>query len=143
MAAGRKKSSDESNTGPSKSQSDERTKRSGDSLKCILPGIGLHLNALANLKDYKSIKNESLSSGRQPDRPASSSLQLCTSHDHHPSLISACSERDLGTQEDGVQPAEDCSQQSAYLVSEDFNQNSPKKKRQVWFLIMGLILVVD
>ncbi|KAI3712427.1 hypothetical protein L1987_70983 [Smallanthus sonchifolius] len=37
-----------------------------DSSRCILPGIGLHINAIAsNLVDHKVVKHESLGSGRQ------------------------------------------------------------------------------
>ncbi|XP_061354501.1 protein tesmin/TSO1-like CXC 2 [Gastrolobium bilobum] len=143
MARVRTKNTDEnSNTGSNASQSDERnatnekhllpTKRNGNSQRCILPGIGLHLNALANLKDYKGMNNEKLSSGRQLSLPSStSSLHLSISQEHqHLSLVSVSSERDLVPSDNGVQPAEDCSQGSAYMAGEDFNQNSPKKKRR-------------
>ncbi|KAI4345677.1 hypothetical protein L6164_012777 [Bauhinia variegata] len=138
MAAARRRNpADGSNTGSGTSQSEEShvakqllpTKRSGDSQRCILPGIGLHLNALATLKDYKSVENENLSSGRELSLPSSASL----GQEHLPlSSISAYSERGLDTPDpdNGVQPAEDCSQVSAYAVNEDFNQNSPKKKRR-------------
>ncbi|XVE65965.1 hypothetical protein DITRI_Ditri08aG0043500 [Diplodiscus trichospermus] len=45
------------------------------------------------------------------------------------SLTSASAERETDTIENGVQLAEDASQASDYLVNEEFNQNSPKKKR--------------
>ncbi|KAI4317881.1 hypothetical protein L6164_025712 [Bauhinia variegata] len=146
MAAARRKNSDDgSNTGSSTSQSEERyaannkqllpTKRSGDSQRCILPGIGFHLNALATLKDCKSVKTENLSSGRRFSLPSSaSSLQLSTGQERPPlSSISACAERGLDAPDpnNGVlQPAEDSSEVSAYVVNDDFNQNSPKKKRR-------------
>ncbi|KAG5061653.1 hypothetical protein JHK87_002682 [Glycine soja] len=143
MANVQRKNSDEnSNTGSSTSESDERNvanekqllpaKRNGDLQRGILQGIGLHLNALAALKEYKGIQIEKLSSGRQLSLPSSTSLQISTSQEHQNlSLVPVSSERELDPSDNGVQPAEDCSQPSAYMAGEDFNQNSPKKKRQV------------
>ena len=151
----RKNSDDNSNTGSSTSQSDERSianekqllpaKRNSNSQRCILPGIGLHLNALASLKTYKGIRNENLSSGRQLSLPSStSSLQLPTSHENHQlSVLPVSSERELDPSENGVHPAEDCSQASGSIAGEDFNQNSPKKKRQVQLLIAHLCLIIS
>ncbi|TKY71155.1 tesmin/TSO CXC 2 [Spatholobus suberectus] len=137
----RKNSDDNSNTGSSTSESDERNvanekqllpaKRSGNLQRGILPGIGLHLNALAALKDYKGIQIEKLSFGRQLSLPSSTSLQISTSQEHqHLSLVPVSSESELDPSDNGVQPAEDCSQPSAYTAGEDFNQNSPRKKRR-------------
>nr|KYP52736.1 Protein lin-54 isogeny [Cajanus cajan] len=122
----RKNSDDNSNTGSSTSD--------GNLQKGNLPGIGLHLNAIAALKDYKGIQIEKLSSGRQLNLPNSTSLQISTSQEHqHLALVPLSSEGDLDLDplDNGVQPAEDCSQPLAYMASEDFNQNSPRKKRQV------------
>ncbi|RDY12714.1 Protein tesmin/TSO1-like CXC 2, partial [Mucuna pruriens] len=138
----RKNFEDNSNTGSSTSVSDEKnvanekqllpTKRNGNLQRGILPGIGLHLNALAALKDYRGIQIEKLSSGRQLSLPSSTSLHISTSQEHqHLSLVPVSSERELDSSDDGVQPAEDCSLPSAYMAGEDFNQNSPRKKRQV------------
>ncbi|RDX77046.1 Protein tesmin/TSO1-like CXC 2, partial [Mucuna pruriens] len=137
----RKNSDDNSNTNSSTAKSDERnvgnekeqlpTKHSGDSRRCVLPGIGLHLNALAALKDCTNIKIEKLSSGRQPNLPSSpSSLQLSARQEHQLSLVPASVERDLGPSENEVQPGEDCTQSLVPMAGEDFQQNSPKKKRQ-------------
>ncbi|KAJ7979996.1 protein tesmin/TSO1-like CXC 2 [Quillaja saponaria] len=140
----RKNPADGSSSGSCMSQSGKKIadndkhlltiKRSGESQRCILPGIGLHLNALAKTsKDYKNVKPETLSSGEQINlSSSSSSLHLpTTSQEHqHPLSISASSERDMDLAQDGLQLAEDGSQASAYLVSEEFNQNSPKKKRR-------------
>ncbi|CAL0314565.1 unnamed protein product [Lupinus luteus] len=134
-----KNSDDNSNTDSTASQSgrvrianEKRlvpTKRSSDSRKCILPGIGLHLNALATLKDHNGTKNEELSSGRQLSLLCStSSLQISTSQDHHHhhlALVAVSSERELDLPNNGVHPAGDCSQAHEYL-----NQNSPKRKRR-------------
>lgn len=143
MASVRRKNSDDnSKTGSSTTQSEVSnaanekqllpTKRNADSQRCILPGIGLHLNALATLKDHKGLQNEKLTSGRQLSLSNSTSLLLSTCHEHqHLSVLSVSisSERELDPSDNGVQPTEDCSQASAYMAGEDFNQNSPKKKR--------------
>ncbi|XP_019423667.1 PREDICTED: protein tesmin/TSO1-like CXC 2 [Lupinus angustifolius] len=132
-----KNSDDNSNTDSTTSQSvresiaNEKqlvpTKRNSDSRKCILPGIGLHLNALATLKDRNSTKIDELSSGRQLSLLCStSSLQISTSQEHHHlALVAVSSERELDLSNNGVHPAEDCSQAHEYL-----NQNSPKRKRR-------------
>ncbi|KAL5782668.1 hypothetical protein ACOSP7_007697 [Xanthoceras sorbifolium] len=109
-------------------------KPTGDSPRCIVPGIGLHLNALALAsQDNKNFKHEILSSGRQL------SLSSATASFHSPkssqepvqeTLTSAYAERDVVPADDGVPLAEDASQTSGYLVGEESNQNSPKKKRR-------------
>ena len=142
----RKNSDDNSNIGFSTSESDERNvanekqllpaKRNGNLQRGILQGIGLHLNALAALKEYNGTQVEKLSSGRQLSLPSSTSLQITTSQEHqHLSLVPVSSERELDPSDIGVHPAEDCSQPSAYMAGEDFNQNSPRMKRQVKLLI--------
>ncbi|GAU18862.1 hypothetical protein TSUD_228520 [Trifolium subterraneum] len=146
MASVRKKISDDnSNTGSSTTQSEVRNavnenqllpaKRNADSQRCILPGIGLHLNALATVKDHKGKQSENATSERQLSLANSTSLLLSACQDHqHLSVVSVSvsSERELDpTSDNGVQPAEDCSQALAYMAAEDFNQNSPKKKRQM------------
>ncbi|XP_027361304.1 protein tesmin/TSO1-like CXC 2 [Abrus precatorius] len=139
MASVRRKNSDDnSNTSSGVLQSDERNvgnekqqlpaKRNGNFQRGILRGIGLHLNALAALKDYNGIQNEKSSSGTQLNLP-SSSLQISTSQDDQQlALVPVSSERELDPSDNGVQPAEDCYQ--AYMAGEDFNQSSPKKKRR-------------
>ena len=111
------------------------TKPGGDSSRCILPGIGLHLNALATTsKDYKIIKNENSASGRELSRPNSNaSIHSPTAGQGsvYESFPSASSERDMDSTENGVQLSQDASQASTLLANEDFNQNSPKKKRHV------------
>jgi len=112
-------------------------KHSGDSRKCVLPGIGLHLNALATLNDCKNIKIEKLLAGRQPNMPSSSSsVQLSASQEHQLALVPASVEKDLEPSENEVQPGEDCTQPLLLMAGEDFQQNSPKRKRQVQFLII-------
>ncbi|XP_028797473.1 protein tesmin/TSO1-like CXC 2 isoform X1 [Neltuma alba] len=141
MVGGRRKNSNDGSNNSSSStlQSDERNvandkqllpaKRNGNSQKCILPGIGLHLNALASIKDFKSLKVENTSSGRQLSLP-SPALQQSSSQEHSLALVPLSTEGDSDLPDNGIQPAEDCSQPSGYAIDEDFNQNSPKKKRR-------------
>lgn len=143
MAGARRKNLDDgSNCSSSISQSDEKitandtqlgsVKPGSDSTRRILPGIGLHLNALAaTSKDYVIIKSESFSSGRQPSLPNTTASIHSPTDSQEPldkSLILASSERDTDGAENGVL-LEDGSQAPA--ISEEFNQNSPKKKRHV------------
>nr|BAG50072.1 transcription factor CPP [Lotus japonicus] len=138
MASVRTKNSDgNSNASSSTTQSEVRIaanekqllpiKRDANSQRRMLPGIGLHLNALATFTDYKGIQQSEKfsSSGRQLSLASSSSLQLSASLEHQ-NLVPVTAERELDPSENGVQPAEDSSQ----AASEDFNQNSPKKKRR-------------
>ncbi|KAM2657216.1 hypothetical protein EV1_012606 [Malus domestica] len=127
------------------SQSDEKIttndkqlvpiKPGGESARCILPGIGLHLNALATTsKDYKTIKRENMAYGRQlslPNLAASAHSPTAGQGPGHESFSSASSERDMDGTENGVQLLQDASQEPAFLANEEFNQNSPKKKRHV------------
>lgn len=113
-------------------------KHGNDSSRCILPGIGLHLNALAtSSKDYNIIKHETLTSGRQLiSVPNSSASYLSTMDGQEPvnkSLVLSSSDRETDPDENGLQVPEDTSQASAYVISEEPNQSSPKKKRHVQF----------
>ncbi|KAK2980633.1 hypothetical protein RJ640_011441 [Escallonia rubra] len=82
-------------------------KPGNDSSRCILPGIGLHLNALATTSmDYKVIKLDDLGLGGQ--------------------LI----ERDMVSAENEISVVEDASQASGYAGNEEYSQSSPKKKRR-------------
>ncbi|XVF38270.1 hypothetical protein REPUB_Repub20aG0086000 [Reevesia pubescens] len=127
LAARRKNLDDGSNTNqlvPSKPSS-----------RCIVPGIGLHLNALAiTSRDSKNTKHETLSSGTQKLSFPSSTISIlpptASQEAVHESLTSASTERETDPVENGVELAEEASQASAYLVNEEFNQNSPKKKRR-------------
>lgn len=144
MASVRRKIADDnSNTNSSTPQSETMNatnenqllpaKRNANSQRCILPGIGLHLNALASVKDHKGKEIENLTSGRQLSLTSSTSLLLSACQEHqHLSVVSVSisSERELVSSDNGVQPTEDCPQPIAYMATEDFNQNSPKKKRR-------------
>lgn len=103
----------------------------GDSSRRVLPGIGLHLNALAaTSKQSKIIKSDILSSGIQIRSTASIRSPRTGLEALDESLNSGASEIDTNATENGVQLLQDASQVPGALASEDFNQNSPKKKRR-------------
>ncbi|XP_057783368.1 protein tesmin/TSO1-like CXC 3 isoform X2 [Salvia miltiorrhiza] len=96
----------------------------------LLPGIGLHLNALAATpKDFKIVNHESSASGRLLIGPSSSANlpPPTTSQD----LLSDYSlEREIDTFESGGLLVEDHSRESGYIANEDINPSSPKKRRR-------------
>ena len=109
-----------------------------DSSRRILPGIGLHLNALAmSSRDYNVVKHETLTSGMQLiSVPSSSGSYLSTVDGQEPvnkSLVLSSSDRETDHAQNGLHVPEDTSQASAYVIGEELNQNSPKKKRHVQF----------
>ncbi|RVX21662.1 CRC domain-containing protein TSO1 [Vitis vinifera] len=133
-------------------------KPGNDSSRRILPGIGLHLNALATTsKDYNIVKHETLTSGRQLiSVPSSSGSYLSTIEGQEPvnkSLALNSSDRETDPAENGFHALEDASQASAYAISEELNQsvgwNMVEKLRAasaIYFsatscFISGLILV--
>ncbi|XP_022878826.1 protein tesmin/TSO1-like CXC 2 isoform X2 [Olea europaea var. sylvestris] len=108
------------------------TKAGNDSSQRSLPGIGLHLNALTTTpKDYKFLKHEALGSGRlligpSPNanfQPPTSGQELLNNS------LAVNSEREISVVENGIL-AEDACQASGYMINEEFNQSSPKKKRR-------------
>lgn len=146
VSARRKNLDDGSNCSSSVTQPDEKIntndkhlvsiKPGSDSSRRILPGIGLHLNALATTsKEYKILRNESF-----PNNTASIHSPTPSQEPLHKSLISASSERDTDVTENGVLLLEDASQ--APTLSEEYNQNSPKKKRHVLLIIISTIELV-
>ncbi|KAI8010631.1 CRC domain-containing protein TSO1 [Camellia lanceoleosa] len=101
------------------------TKLGHDSSRCILPGIGLHLNALARTsKDYNIVSHETLASGAQFINDPTGQEPI------NKSLAMISVERNMGPTENGVPGMEDVSQASGYIASEEFSQSSPKKKRR-------------
>ncbi|CAL5337631.1 unnamed protein product [Camellia sinensis] len=101
------------------------TKLGHDSSRCILPGIGLHLNALARTsKDYNIVSHETLASGAQFIHDPAGQEPI----NKYLAMISV--ERNTGPTENGVPGMEDVSQASGYIASEEFSQSSPKKKRR-------------
>ncbi|KAM7255841.1 hypothetical protein ACFE04_011582 [Oxalis oulophora] len=114
MGSKRKNLNDDSNYNEKIASKDKQLvpiRPSKDSSRCILPGIGLHLNSLPRSSN-KAVKNEEITSGK-------------------PELnFAAMDERGTETTDDsGAQLAENSSQPSPYLANDDFNQSSPKKKR--------------
>ncbi|EXB51136.1 hypothetical protein L484_009100 [Morus notabilis] len=106
----------------------------GDSSRHVLPGIGLHLNALTTTsKGNKVRKSDNLSSGihiRLPNYAASIHSPRAGQEALDKSETPASSIIDTNAAENGVQLLQDASQAPGSLASEDFNQNSPKKKRR-------------
>ncbi|KAI3774436.1 hypothetical protein L1987_48991 [Smallanthus sonchifolius] len=104
--------------------------RSGnDSSKCKLPGIGLHLNAIAsNLVDHKVVKHENLGSGRQ--------LIIAPSSAAYPSMGSGQEFvkklSDAPSFENDIGPAEDASKALGFVGNDELSQSqtSPRKKRR-------------
>ncbi|XP_039071177.1 protein tesmin/TSO1-like CXC 2 isoform X1 [Hibiscus syriacus] len=133
MLASRKKSLDGSSN--TNSSVENKSEPGGDSSRCIVPGIGLHLNALAIAsRDNTNTKFETLLSGTQkPILPCSTTSNSPTAGQetaHESLLASGSTERETDDVKNGVQLAEDASQASTNFVNEEFNQNSPKKKRR-------------
>ncbi|XP_050218596.1 protein tesmin/TSO1-like CXC 2 [Mercurialis annua] len=101
-----------------------------DSSRRILPGIGLHLNALAiSSKESKNVKLENMSCGISLVRTVAFFHSPTNDEElNEPSTLA--SERDLNPCEDGLPLVDDVYQTSSRLVAEEFNHNSPKKKRR-------------
>ncbi|KAH6808917.1 hypothetical protein C2S51_026700 [Perilla frutescens var. frutescens] len=119
---------------PSNDQNLIPINKGNDSSRCLLPGIGLHLNALATTpKDYKIVNPDSSASARLLIGP-SSVVNL------HPSttgqgllgniLPVAPSDREIDITENAVPPVEDACPPSGYAANEEISQGSPKKKRR-------------
>ncbi|KAL0414495.1 UNVERIFIED_CONTAM: protein tesmin/TSO1-like CXC 2 [Sesamum radiatum] len=146
MAGGRRKHMDENSGSDSSallqsdgntSSNDQKllpTRTGNDSSRRVLPGIGLHLNALATTpKDYKIVNHDSSASGRLLIGPSSSV-------NFHPSttgqellnniLPVAPSDTEIDSIDNALLPVEDACQASGYMANEEINQNSPKKKRR-------------
>lgn len=88
-----------------------------DSSRRILPGIGLHLNALAAASKDCSNPNQEIISPTAQD-PFMKSLD------------SSSLRKDEGPAENVAEIAENSSQASVYAAIEELNPNSPKKKRR-------------
>lgn len=100
----------------------------------LLPGIGLHLNALAATpKDFKIVNHESSASGRLLIGPSSSAnfLPPTSGQDLLSNTLANYSlEREIDNFESGGLPMEDPSQESGYIANEDINPSSPKRRRR-------------
>ncbi|KAK4478113.1 hypothetical protein RD792_017391, partial [Penstemon davidsonii] len=117
-------SSNEQNLVPSKT--------GNDSSRCVLPSIGLHLNAIAATpKDFKIVNHEALAFGRLLIGPSSSvNLHPPTQEMLNNTLVVASSERDIDSIGNSVLPVEDAFPISGFMANEETNQISPKKKRR-------------
>ncbi|KAK9070947.1 hypothetical protein SSX86_009515 [Deinandra increscens subsp. villosa] len=103
-----------------------------DSSKCVLPGIGLHLNAIAsNLVDHKVVKHENSGSGRQLTiTPSAAYSSMGSSQDMITKLSGAPSfENDIGSVQN---VAEDASKALVFVGNDEPSQSqtSPRKKRR-------------
>lgn len=112
-------------------------KPGNDTPRRVLPGIGLHLNALAATSaDNKVVKHEALVTGGQPISVSRSAAYFNSSNSQdisNNSLVVSSSERETVPAEGGAPIVEDAAQTSGYAINEVFNHSSPKKKRHVWF----------
>ncbi|CAI9118409.1 OLC1v1019976C1 [Oldenlandia corymbosa var. corymbosa] len=146
MVGGRRKHLDENSisVSPTLTQSDGNTpsvdkqpnsiRTPSDSSRCILPGIGLHLNALASApKDLKVVKHDASIPGRLVIAPGSTATfrsAMADQDSFHQPLALATVEPDIDPSDSGLPHVEDPNQSSAMVVYDEFNQNSPKKKRR-------------
>lgn len=99
---------------------------------CIIPSMGLHLNALGTTtKDYKIVNHEASASGRLL-------IGASSSFSSHPpigqELLNNTSSdtsvrRENGNIKDFVLPVENACQPCGYVANEEINPSSPKKKR--------------
>ncbi|OVA15531.1 CRC domain [Macleaya cordata] len=111
-------------------------KAGNSSSPCMLPGIGLHLNALAaTTKDTtRVVKHENLPSGRQVISMSSrlTSLHSVVSEQNPLNKTFALNsvERDMGPAVNEVQVMQDASQASGFGVREEFNESSSPRKRR-------------
>ncbi|CAN1129101.1 Protein tesmin/TSO1-like CXC 2 [Linum perenne] len=103
---------------------------SSDSSRCIVPGMGLHLNSLAISSNNRRSTNEALSSGISVHSSIDPFNSPIIGHELLESLNLASSDGNVDPSENNVQLAEDISPASAYLVNEEFGLGSPKKKRR-------------
>ncbi|XP_057992496.1 protein tesmin/TSO1-like CXC 2 isoform X2 [Hevea brasiliensis] len=106
-------------------------KPGSDSSRCVLPGIGLHLNALAiTSKDSKNVKHETLSSGISVPSTVAPFPSQNSGQELNESLSLASTDIDIDPTENEAPFVEDVPQASACLVTEEFNHSSAKKKRR-------------
>ncbi|KAF6138082.1 hypothetical protein GIB67_033496 [Kingdonia uniflora] len=91
---------------------------------CLLPGIGLHLNALAaTTKDSRVVKHETLASGK---RLISMPTSIASFHSNKPLALSSV-RSDMGIAGNIFQISQDDS--SGPNFGEELNESSPRKKR--------------
>ncbi|GAB2294757.1 hypothetical protein Dimus_028951 [Dionaea muscipula] len=94
--------------------------------QCLVPGIGLHLNALAvPSKEHPIPSQEAACSEERVTAPGKTTLEYVLN-----SSDSTCLEKEIAVDENAYQVIEEASQASASVTGEDLAQNSPKKKRR-------------
>ncbi|XP_058212137.1 protein tesmin/TSO1-like CXC 2 isoform X1 [Rhododendron vialii] len=105
------------------------------SSRCIVPGIGLHLNALARTsKDHNVFSHETLTTeNRLISDPSSTGSFHSWNTGQEPlnkSLAVTTMERNRGDPDTQSRGTEDASPASGYVAGEEISQGSPKKKRR-------------
>lgn len=119
-----------------------------DSSRNMLPGIGLHLNALATAptKEYTAVKQGSVS-GRLVIAPPSSmanfhSFSTAQEQINNQHLGINSMERAMDPIESAVPlVGDDAGQASANMIPEEFNQSSPKKRHVTLRFLLFYLLV--
>lgn len=144
--ARKRKTDDDSNSSSSASSQSDGKYTSGDkqldpirpcttSSSCMIPGIGLHLNALASTtKDTRVVKHATLNSGKELIRmPSSLSSVYSLSSEQNPLCMSSglsTIKSDTSSSGNDLQGFLDASRVSIFRAGEDLNETSPKKKRR-------------
>ena len=129
MAGSGRKQQSNSNTF---SSGQVQTSTISNSSRCMVPGIGLHLNTLATTPEERIVNHEPSPSAKLLIGPGSSvHIQPSVSGQK---LALPSSQQDINTFENGALPVEETDDVSGYLAGEELNQSSPKKKRYVCLL---------
>ncbi|KAL5702221.1 hypothetical protein ACHQM5_027463 [Ranunculus cassubicifolius] len=102
---------------------------------CMVPGIGLHLNALAaTTKDSRVGKHDTLNSGNELiSMPSSMSSVHSLSSEQNPlskSLVLSSIQTDISPSGTDLHSMLDTSQALSFGIGEDFTETSPRKKRR-------------
>uniref|UniRef100_A0A2P2JIN9 CRC domain-containing protein n=2 Tax=Rhizophora mucronata TaxID=61149 RepID=A0A2P2JIN9_RHIMU len=107
-------------------------KPGADSSRRVLPGIGLHLNALAlTSKDSKNVNHETSTTGIRLTGSVASLHSPATIKELDERLAPAYVEKDMDPTENAALSAQDVPRESSYLTNnEELNPSSPKKKRR-------------
>ncbi|KAI3980928.1 hypothetical protein MKX01_025493 [Papaver californicum] len=146
MGGGQKRRlEDDSKSGSSSSPSDGKVtsedsqlvpfKAGNNSSPCMVPGIGLHLNALAvSGKDDRVVKHETLPSGKSLISMSSHITSLHSVESERQPLNKTFSlnslERDIGPAVSEDQVMQDAYQASVFGGGEEFESGSPRKRRR-------------
>ncbi|XP_043693254.1 protein tesmin/TSO1-like CXC 3 [Telopea speciosissima] len=108
-------------------------KPGNNSSPCMLPGIGLHLNALATTSKDCGVKHETLTSGGQIICMRSSITSFHSVASGQITLTKSLGLNSMGIEigpaDNGSLLMQDASQASTFGANEEFNPSSPKKRR--------------